>query len=143
MNVIFFDDSINSMENKILISRIRIELPNVTLFPAYSLKFFEDKIKRIFVHTIILDIMAAETNIRSFRTNKRVRSARLGIELLERVRGGYYPKQDSKIPIIMRTARADDDKVISECEQYEANLICLPGSDDSRIIEYLNELANK
>lgn len=140
MNILIFEDEFLDDENSRFINRIKIVHPEIHIHKANSVKIFEKIANRQQVDMAMLDIMGAETDVFNHVNGNRVSENLLGIEILSRIRSGYYSKIDSMITVIIRSARADEVRIRRHCMSLCTEHVYLPGKDDQKIIAVLGEV---
>ncbi|MFA6089889.1 MAG: hypothetical protein WC755_08580 [Candidatus Woesearchaeota archaeon] len=143
MRILIFDDAFSLNGYILFENEILLEMPDISIKSAHNFYAFEKELKLGNFRAIILDIMGADTKISSIENGEKILSDFLGIEMLQRIRSGLYPKQDKDVVIIMRTARADEPDICSLCIAEGANYIFPPGEFDSQIIEILQAISIK
>ncbi len=140
MNIIFYDDDQYRIDNTLFPNEIKIAIPGTSVFVAHSLEYLEVTLERKIADVVILDIMGAENGITGIDSGNKVAPNHLGIEILKRLRKGYYNKynQNPNVPIIMRSALGDDVEIQRVCKNAGANHIyLLSAANDKEIIKEL------
>lgn len=135
--LLFYEDAYYENENTGFINDLKLELPDIRIFIAGSFERFERFASNHTMDAFILDIMGAETRLTSIRDGSRVNSSLLGIEMLARIRHGYYQLQCESSPVLMRTARADELLIRRMCEKFDCFDIFLPAMQDEELISRL------
>ena len=64
----------------------------------------------------------------------------MAIEIIKRIRYGYYPKQKQNATIFVRSARLDDPIIRNTCKTIGADYMHLPGKKDANIIQYFKDI---
>lgn len=136
---LFFDDQKSDPMNILFRLRLIQAISNINVQIAQTVKFFEMCVNKDVFDVFILDVMGSgEKDFLNIR-NEIVPPVRIGLELLERLRLGYYSKQNIDALIIMRTARAGETNFVEKCLTKGANYCFSPGSDDGIIIDVINK----
>ena len=109
IRVLFFDDYPNATENQSLLDRLKRSGIQVT--PIMTTRDFEQAVRQTAYDAVILDVMARASGVmcRYDNPNIVVPDEETGLELLRRLRGGYYKehaKDYADIPIFVRTANS-------------------------------------
>jgi len=133
MNIICFEDEYLEDTNIIFLSALEMEIPNNAISSASSVEKFENLLKKIKFDIYILDIMASE-DLTNFSDGKKIHQTYVGLELVKRIRYGYYQNQNKEAPIFLRSARARELKVINIAKKLNVKYIMVPGRDDFEII---------
>ena len=141
IKILIYDDE-KSYLTTMFKNDIKIELRDVQVFVAHSFDYFETLMGRHKFDAAILDIIGAENHINSAYGNEHVPPSFIGIELLKRIRKGFYSKFDQKadMPIYMRTARGEEPKIQTACTLAGANKIFeISEESDVKIIDLLRK----
>lgn len=139
MKIMFFENLYETTQTIRFQKQLELELPHIKFIIAGTVKYFENRLKKIQFDAFILDIMTIEMNIRKYDTKELVNRKDVGIELLRRIRASIYKNQNADALIIMRSARAIEATVRSICKREGANHIFRPGGDDLKIISNLKK----
>jgi CheY-like chemotaxis protein len=142
MMLLIFDDEYEDEVNVLFLKNIKIFFPKIKIRDPARVQLVESILNSNSFDIIILDIMSQELNLRSLENNELVKRKFVGIELLKRIRSGFYKMQNRDVPIIMRTARATEPEIKSLCIQYGAN-DCIPPSEDDSIIDMIRTYYDK
>lgn len=140
MKLLFFEDEFLDDLSKSFYLSLRIEIPDLKVVQAANTKRFEQELKKSSYDVFVLDIMTADSYLKGLKTNKNVSSANVGIELVERIRTGYYKGQKTDALIIMRTARATEPVIRERCRIKGADFCFSPGADDEKILSVVKRL---
>lgn len=140
MKVIFYEDNLKSPINKEFRKLLTNNNSKVQLKYAAKLHRFEKYMKNKLFDIFILDVMAPEFIIDK-DTNIVVNEIDVGLEIVKRVRTGFYEKQNKNAIIIIRSNRARDLYFISLCKNLGANYVFYPGSNDFKIADIVSDLS--
>jgi len=135
MKLMFFEDEYAERPNVKFRLELIEELPGLRLDYASTVDWFNQFMRRTVYDAFIIDIMTPEGI--SGPKGVRVDRTRVGIELLRRLREGYYAHQRKDALIIMRTARSTEPGIREICVEVGADHVLSPGGDDHEIIEIL------
>jgi CheY-like chemotaxis protein len=139
MKIMFFEDDFNEDINVAFRLMLRKEIQGARIEYASNVKKFEELLSDAGYDVFILDIMTAETAVRSHDSGERVSRSRVGLELLKRLRKGHYGDQNKKAFIVVRSARTIDDEFADLCRQSGADECFGPGDHDIEIVQILFE----
>lgn len=141
--VLFFDDDPKRRANEAL--RQRLEENGVHVDCVKLFREFEDAASKIAYDVVILDVMAksSETLLRYDDDKKIVSDDEIGIELLRRLRGGYYKRHAmhyADISIFVRTANgAHHMQILYETEGGHY----VDPADNMKLVEMILEQARR
>jgi len=116
--------------------QLELELNYAIIDLAGNIKSFEHYVNNKRYDVFILDIMTKDS-IYNFVTGKKICETRVGIELLTRLKAGYYKLQSPNSIVLMRTNRSSERSINNECIKNGAQKVLSPGSDDEKLVEYL------
>lgn len=138
MNILFFEDEPDTSLTRTFIKELATYFGNrIELYPAYRVEAFERIIRDTHIDYFILDIMTVDENLVGLISKQFVPHSQTGIELLTRLRKGYYGDKYISAVVVMRSQVMDFDEFIAECEKQEANGLFVVGTDDDHLIEHL------
>lgn len=145
--VLFFDDHPLESENKLFLSLLRDELPaeRVRVLHEKTIRRLERRLSVTFCRVVILDIMSeVPANFRPLHneTTGRVDPMLAGVEILRRIRAGFYGREYERSLVFMRSARGEP-HIISLCAKVGASGHFQAGSQDFALIAQLKELFAK
>jgi len=134
--IIFFEDHPYASDNRLLRLRLRRALRDVhvQLAPVWTVTAFERYVRAEDFAVVILDIMARSFEpLLSIDTGNRVPPDMTGIELLRRLRTGYYRPHYKTSTIFIRSAR-NELHIRMTAERARHDGYFQAGGDDRRLI---------
>lgn len=141
MRIVFYDDNEKNISNIMLVNKIKKQIPNANVNYINTVAVFEAFLDKAIVDAFVLDIMGPETNLTEFDTKKKVESTCIGIELLRRIRKGFYRKQKKTAPVIIRTAKQDSN-TSRVCLDYGA-IVILRRGENKKLVNILKDITTK